>query len=78
MSLSGLVSITGGKWTTYRKMAQDTVDKAAMIGGLKDQKCRTEEIEIAPEVAGILAGELKRDKNWQKDQIERCLEENGF
>ena len=27
VSASGLITITGGKWTTYRKMAQDTVDK---------------------------------------------------
>lgn len=152
VSLSGLVTITGGKWTTYRKMAQDTVDKAAMIGGLKGRKCRTEDmpihgwlsnvnykdpmyyygsdadymrdivsdhpelgnklhkrlpytpieviwsaryemartvedilarrqralfldaraaIEMAPEVSGILARELKRDENWQRDQVEQ-------
>jgi glycerol-3-phosphate dehydrogenase len=46
VSLSGLVTITGGKWTTYRKMAQDTVDKTAMVGGLESQKCRTEDMPI--------------------------------
>ena len=46
VSLSGLVTITGGKWTTYRKMAQDTVDKAAMVGGLDTQKCKTEDMPI--------------------------------
>lgn len=46
VSLSGLVTITGGKWTTYRKMAQDTVDKAALVGGLKTEKCRTEDMPI--------------------------------
>ena len=46
VSLSGLVTITGGKWTTYRKMAQDTVDKAAMVSGLDWQKCRTEDMPI--------------------------------
>ena len=34
VSRSGLVTITGGKWTTYRLMAQDTVDQAALVGGL--------------------------------------------
>lgn len=28
VSKSGLITITGGKWTTYRKMAEDTIDKA--------------------------------------------------
>jgi len=46
VSLSGLVTITGGKWTTYRKMAQDTVDKAAMAGCLESQPCRTEDMPI--------------------------------
>ncbi len=155
VSLSGLVTITGGKWTTYRKMAQDTVDKAAMVGGLENQKCRTEDmpihgwlsnvdykdplyyygsdadymrdlvsdhpelgkkmherlpytpveiiwsaryemartiedilarrqralfldaraaIEMAPQVAKILASELGRDENWQKHQVEQFTE----
>ncbi|WP_456386152.1 glycerol-3-phosphate dehydrogenase/oxidase [Desulfolithobacter sp.] len=151
VSTSGLVTITGGKWTTYRKMAQDTVDKAALVGGLENRKCRTENmpihgwlsnvdyddplyyygsdsdymrdivskhpelgrqlharlpytaievtwsaryemartvedilarrqralfldaraaIDMAPEVARILAAELERDTNWQKEQVE--------
>ena len=31
---SGLVSLIGGKWTTFRLMGEDTVDKAARVGGL--------------------------------------------
>ena len=46
VSLSGLVTITGGKWTTYRKMAQDTVDKALLIAGLEHRKCVTENMPI--------------------------------
>ncbi len=34
ISPSGLVTITGGKWTTYRRMGQDTVDQAAAVAGL--------------------------------------------
>jgi glycerol-3-phosphate dehydrogenase len=34
VSDSGLVTITGGKWTTYRQMAIDAVDQAARAGGL--------------------------------------------
>lgn len=32
---TGLISITGGKWTTFRKMAQDAVDLAISVGQLK-------------------------------------------
>jgi glycerol-3-phosphate dehydrogenase len=34
VSASGLVTITGGKWTTYRRMAIDAVNKGAEVGGL--------------------------------------------
>ena len=36
VSASGLITITGGKWTTYRKMAEDTVDLAIQSGGVKE------------------------------------------
>lgn len=45
-SPSGLVTITGGKWTTYRKMAEDTVNKAVEIGNLTSQPCRTQSVKI--------------------------------
>ncbi|WP_346863183.1 glycerol-3-phosphate dehydrogenase/oxidase [uncultured Draconibacterium sp.] len=46
MSLSGLITITGGKWTTYRKMGQDTVDKAVILTGLEERPCITENLSI--------------------------------
>jgi glycerol-3-phosphate dehydrogenase len=46
VSKSGLVTITGGKWTTYRRMAQDTVDLAITTGNLAPQKCVTEAFKI--------------------------------
>ena len=46
VSPNGLVSILGGKWTSYRKMAQDCVDRAAEIGGLKPSLCRTHDLPI--------------------------------
>ncbi|RYY29170.1 MAG: glycerol-3-phosphate dehydrogenase/oxidase [Sphingobacteriaceae bacterium] len=39
VSASGLITITGGKWTTYRKMAEDVVDKAIPVAGLKPVAC---------------------------------------
>ena len=46
VSLSGLVTITGGKWTTYRKMGEDTIDKAILIAGLDFKKCVTKNMPI--------------------------------
>ncbi len=46
VSDSGLVTIAGGKWTTYRKMAQVTVDRAAIVGGLDVSPCTTHDHRI--------------------------------
>jgi glycerol-3-phosphate dehydrogenase len=46
VSESGLITITGGKWTTYRKMAEDTIDQAIPTGRLKSQSCKTKNLPI--------------------------------
>ncbi len=43
---SGLVTITGGKWTTYRHMAEDCVDHAITLGRLPDVPCATKNLHI--------------------------------
>lgn len=46
VSDSGLVTIVGGKWTTYRKMAEDTVNHAAVLAGLEEKPCVTEKLQL--------------------------------
>ncbi|MBT8398543.1 MAG: glycerol-3-phosphate dehydrogenase/oxidase [Gemmatimonadetes bacterium] len=46
VSSSGLLTLTGGKWTTYRKMAEDAVDHGIVLGGLEPQECVTEDLNI--------------------------------
>lgn len=46
ISDAGLISIVGGKWTTYRKMAEDVVNTAAIQAGLAYKECVTEELPI--------------------------------
>lgn len=46
VSRSGLVTISGGKWTTYRKMAQDTVDQAESVAGLTARPSITGQLHI--------------------------------
>jgi glycerol-3-phosphate dehydrogenase len=43
---SGLVTICGGKWTTYRRMAEDCVDQAATMGRLAERPCVTATLPI--------------------------------
>jgi glycerol-3-phosphate dehydrogenase len=46
VSAAGLITITGGKWTTYRRMAEDTVNTAIARCGLTDIACRTMTLPI--------------------------------
>lgn len=41
-----LVTITGGKWTTYRQMAEDCVDKAIQASKLEDRDCKTSDLHL--------------------------------
>jgi glycerol-3-phosphate dehydrogenase len=46
ISPSGLLTIAGGKWTTYRKMAEDTIDQAIILAGLDAEPSATENLNI--------------------------------
>ena len=43
---SGLIHVTGGKWTTYRSMAEHAVDKAITQAGLKKLACKTQHLQL--------------------------------
>jgi glycerol-3-phosphate dehydrogenase len=46
VSASGLITITGGKWTTYRQMAEETVDLAIKTAGMARRPCVTKTIPL--------------------------------
>lgn len=46
VSETGLITITGGKWTTYRKISEDIIDKAIKTGKLPKKACITEHLSI--------------------------------
>ena len=46
ISSAGLVTITGGKWTTYRKMAEETVDQAATLAELEERPSVTKQLPL--------------------------------
>jgi glycerol-3-phosphate dehydrogenase len=57
---TGLLTIVGGKWTTYRHMAEDCVNHAITLGDLRDVPCMTFELRVHgyhqhPESLGALA-----------------------
>lgn len=48
VSPSGLLTCAGGKWTTYRQMAEETVDEAIKVFGL-----RTHPMPNVPDISGV-------------------------
>jgi glycerol-3-phosphate dehydrogenase len=46
VSSSGLVTITGGKWTTYRRMGEDCVNRVAQLGGFPSVGSRTASLPL--------------------------------
>ena len=59
VSSSGLVTIAGGKWTTYRHMGDAVVDQAAQTAGLPQRPSATRELKLHGwSAAGDSAGEL--------------------
>ncbi len=58
-----LLTITGGKWTTYRRMAEDAVNQALKLGGFENRKCVTQDLKI---------------KNDRVEFLRKIIEENPF
>lgn len=46
ISSSSLITIVGGKWTTYRKMAEDTIDRAAPLARLPQSPSKTANLRL--------------------------------
>ncbi len=76
VSPSGLVTITGGKWTTYRKMAEDTVNLAVKTGKLGFRKCTTKTLKIH----GYYENPDRSDRRYiygsDREEIQKMHQEN--
>ncbi|MCX8020695.1 MAG: glycerol-3-phosphate dehydrogenase/oxidase [Chitinophagaceae bacterium] len=85
LSESGLFTITGGKWTTCRKMAQDMSDKVAATVRLPEQKCITDTLLLCDEtlrhppadIASLRSEELKEWIEYTAEQ-EMCVTPEDF
>ncbi len=87
ISRSGLLTITGGKWTTYRKMAEDCVDHAIVLARLTERPCVTKDLHVhgfhrRAEQFGALASygsdavgveELKREQPGLAEPLDEAL-----
>jgi glycerol-3-phosphate dehydrogenase len=67
---SGLVTITGGKWTTYRKMAEDAVDNAVFVSKQEKRTCITKDLPISNrEEKNQLLRSIKQERAGNEDQL---------
>ncbi|XP_071602421.1 glycerol-3-phosphate dehydrogenase, mitochondrial [Heliangelus exortis] len=66
ISESGLVTIAGGKWTTYRAMAQDTIDAAIQAHDLKAGSSKT------------IGLQLQGAENWSPTLYIRLVQDYGL
>lgn len=83
---SALITICGGKWTTYRHMAEDCVDQAATLGQLPERPCRTQHLHIHGFRESDISTEAEardgvaRDREWldiygsDKDVLRKLME----
>ncbi len=71
VALSRLVTITGGKWTTYRKMGEDAVNNALFVSKqVKKSACITRNLAIGnPKEKKLLINQLIENNNMLGQQI---------
>jgi glycerol-3-phosphate dehydrogenase len=75
LSPSGLLSIVGGKWTSYRRMAEETIDKAIKAGILENRKCVTRSFRLCSGNTTLKSDRLNIYGNKAAD-IERMIAED--
>ena len=75
LSPSGLLTIIGGKWTTYRRMAEETLDKAINAGFLEKRKCITATLKLTSADHTLKSGRLRIYGDYIAD-IERIMTES--
>ncbi|CAN5503024.1 glycerol-3-phosphate dehydrogenase/oxidase [soil metagenome] len=69
VSKANLVTITGGKWTTYRKMAEDVVNNAAFVSKLPKKECVTKNLAIGNNAIKKGADFLKESYSYNEKDI---------
>jgi len=76
VSPGGLITLTGGKWTTYRKMAEDVVNTATRQAKLTVQKSITATMKIHGYLDGVDCSDPLHWYGSDRKQIDRLIEED--
>jgi glycerol-3-phosphate dehydrogenase len=72
VSRTGLVTIVGGKWTTYRKMGEDVINRASIIAGLEVKESPT------PKMRLHAAPDIKQATGFEPGTVDECLSTYGL
>jgi glycerol-3-phosphate dehydrogenase len=75
LSRSGLLTVIGGKWTTYRRMAEETIDKGIRAGFLEKRKCTTSGLKLVKSDHASISGRLGIYGDYASE-IEKIIDEN--
>ncbi len=77
VSPAGLVTITGGKWTTYRKMAEDAVNNVVFVGKLPHSECITQHLSIISASKETMKYDSEENINalYSKENIQHFMNE---
>jgi len=75
LSPSGLLSIIGGKWTSYRRMAEETLDRGIKAGILNPATCKTKDFSFFKQNGPIKSERLKIYGRGATE-IERMISDN--
>ncbi|WP_425147297.1 FAD-dependent oxidoreductase [Deinococcus sp.] len=62
---SGLITLTGGKWTTYRRMGEDTVNRAAAQAGLPERLSLTQALHLHGWLPQGANGAAPEEDHWR-------------
>lgn len=75
VSLSNLITITGGKWTTYRKMAEDAVNNAIFVAKFSYKDCVTTTLQIESSEFDNIDYDLSIEELYSLQNIQKFIEE---
>jgi glycerol-3-phosphate dehydrogenase len=78
ISDSKLITITGGKWTTYRKMAEEVINNAVLVGKLPKQKSRTTDLHIHGYTNETIGEKYLKVYGSDAGEIEKLYIENSL
>jgi glycerol-3-phosphate dehydrogenase len=77
ISSSKLLTVTGGKWTTYRRMGQDVIDRGAPLAGLKRTESKTAGLRLHGSPSSALSNGWKQVYGSDLPFLTKLIHENA-